>query len=119
MPPFADEAYEFFKKIENGPTNYFGTTEELENSCKSEYKKLLSGSSDICDGYLYEVGVAVCVAYFVFVNPNSSSEFKIFRDKWEARGDYVAKFGLYWELNLDCPDGKNAYFVYQEDQCDM
>ena len=95
------------------------TKEELENSCKKEYKKLLSGSSDICDGYLYEVAVAVCVAYFVFVNPNSSADFKIFRDKWEARGDYVAKFGLYWELNLDYPNGKNAYFVFQSDYRDM
>lgn len=119
LPAFADEAYEFFKKIENGETNYFATKEDIENPCKKEYQKLLSGSSDICDGYLYEVGVAVCVAYFVFVNPNSSSEFKIFRDKWEARGDYVAKFGLYWELNLDCPDGKNAYFVFQSDYRDM
>ncbi|MBR3439960.1 MAG: leucine-rich repeat domain-containing protein, partial [Clostridia bacterium] len=60
--------------------------------------------------------IATCIATRMFVDPDFDCSFRIYRDKWEERGDYGMMYGsndippaIYWEINKRHPFGYCSY----------
>lgn len=74
-----------------------------------------------CGGYsCIDSIITMCLAVRLFVNPNFHCKFRIYRDKWEYRGDYFGMCAhtwevppmLYWEINETHPFGYTSFIRY-------
>ena len=60
--------------------------------------------------------IATCIATRMFLDSEFECKFRIYRDKWEERGDYGMAYGaneippaIYWEINKRHPFGYCSY----------
>ena len=65
----------------------------------------------ICNGWSAETPIAIMIAVRWFSNPDFSIKFRVYRDKWEERGDYpgmsnIVPPAVYWEINDKYPYGR-------------